>query len=155
MAGERGRHSCSTFATLVNPRVANQFKNITGYAFPHSYTRLPNGNVLATFQVKEKGYEPPGALAEFDASGKLIRMSSADVIGMDKKQLWPYSVLALPAIDRVVTTSTEMGLPKWAQPKAHGTSHETHTLTDTNLDPGMETKGITIVGDVSAAGHER
>lgn len=114
------------------PKLAGQFKDLAEYGFPHSYARLPNGNVLATFQVKKPGYEPPGALVELDARGNLIRASSADVSGMDKKQLWPYSLLALPRIDRVVTTSTEMGLPKWALPTAHGSSHETHTLTDTS-----------------------
>jgi hypothetical protein len=114
------------------PKLVNQFKDLKEYAFPHSYARLPNGNVLATLQVKSKGYEPPGALAELDASGKLIRASSADVEGMDKKQLWPYSLLALPKIDRVVTTSAEMGLPKWAQPTQHDGSHQSHTYTDTN-----------------------
>lgn len=114
------------------PKLASQFKNLSDYAFPHAFDRLPNGNVLATFQVRSAGFEPPGALVELDTLGNLIRASSADVAGMEKKQLWPYSVLALPKIDRVVTTSTEMGLPQWAQPKPHGQSHESHTLTDTH-----------------------
>jgi hypothetical protein len=114
------------------PRVAGQFKDRGDYGFPHSFARLPNGNVLATFQVRKNGYEPPGALVELDSRGQLIRSSSADVKEMDKKQLWPYSLLALPKIDRVVTTSTEMGLPKWARPTGHGGSHDSHTLTDTH-----------------------
>ena len=130
------------------PKLANQFKNITGYAFPHSYTRLPNGNVLATFQVRDKGYEPPGALAEFDPKGKLIRISSADVAGIDKKQLWPYSVLALPAKDRIVTSSTEMGLPKWAQAKPHGSTHESHTLTDTNYVQIWRSKDLKLLATI-------
>lgn len=114
------------------PKLAGQFKDVGGYAFPHSFARLDNGNVLGTFQVRKSGYEPPGALVELDSSGRMIRASSADVDGMDKKLLWPYSVLALPRIDRVVTTSTEMGLPQWAMPHAGGTSHEAHTLIDTH-----------------------
>ena len=114
------------------PKLAAEFKNVSDYAFPHAFDRLPNGNILATFQVKTTGFEPPGALVELDTRGALVRASSADVAGMEKKQLWPYSVLALPKIDRVVTSSTEMGLPKWAQPKAHGATHESHTLSDTN-----------------------
>lgn len=113
------------------PKLASQFKNIAEYAFPHSFARLPNGNVLATFQVKTAGYEPPGALVELDPRGNLVKASSADVAGIDKKQLWPYSVLALPKIDRVVTTSTEMGLPEWALPTTHAGSHDSHTLADT------------------------
>jgi hypothetical protein len=113
------------------PKLAGQFRDVGEYAFPHSYARLPNGNVLAVFQVKKTGYEPPGALVELDPRGNLIRASSADVEGMDKKQLWPYSLLALPERDRVVTTNTEMGLPRAIQ-KGHGSSHEAHTMTDTS-----------------------
>lgn len=116
----------------AKPKVAGQFKDLGEYAFPHSFTRLPNGNLLGTFQVRRAGYEPPGALIELDLNGKLLRASSADVSGMDKKQLWPYSLLALPQIDRVVTSSTEMGLPDWALSRPHGATHGTHTLTDTH-----------------------
>ena len=114
------------------PKLVHQFKDLAEFGFPHSYARLSNGNVLATLQVKKTGYEPPGALVELDSRGNLIRASSADVAGMEKKQLWPYSLLALPKMDRVVTTNTEMGLPKWAMATGHGASHETHTLSDTN-----------------------
>jgi hypothetical protein len=118
---------------LTNPRkpkLAAQFKDLGDYSFPHSFARLANGNVLTTLQVKKNGYEPPGALAELDANGKLIRSTSADVAGMDKKQLWPYSLLALPGIDRVVTTTTEKGLPKWARAGSHGASYQEHTSND-------------------------
>ncbi len=33
----------------LEPRLAGQFTSIEGYSFPHSFARLPNGNVLATF----------------------------------------------------------------------------------------------------------
>ncbi|MGH9908330.1 MAG: TPR end-of-group domain-containing protein [Pyrinomonadaceae bacterium] len=46
------------------PSLAGQFTHTTDYGFPHSFARLPNGNVLATFQVKRKSYEPPGGLVE-------------------------------------------------------------------------------------------
>ena len=115
------------------PRLAGQFTQTADYGFPHSFARLPNGNVLATFQVKSKGYEPPGGLVELDARGRFLRGSSADVASIDnKKLLWPYSLTVLPQIDRVVTTSTEMGLPGWATPAAHRSADHQHTLTDTN-----------------------
>jgi 56kDa selenium binding protein (SBP56) len=115
------------------PRLSGQFTQTPDYGFPHSFARLPNGNVLATFQVKSKGYEPPGGLVELDARGKFLRASSADVPGIDnKKLLWPYSLTILPQIDRVVSTSTEMGLPGWAVPAAHGSADHQHTLTDTH-----------------------
>ena len=43
---------------------------------------------------------------------------------------WPYSLIALPRIDRVVATTTELGLPKWAMAGPHGSSHQEHTLSD-------------------------
>lgn len=114
------------------PRLAGQFTQTSDYGFPHSFARLPNGNVLATFQVKSKGFEPPGGLVELNARGRVLRASSAAVPGFEKKLLWPYSLTVLPQIDRVVTTSTEMGLPNWALPDAQGHSKHQHTLTDTN-----------------------
>src|SRR6185503_16536324 len=114
------------------PKLTGQFTQISDYGFPHSFARLPNGNVLATFQVKREGYEPPGGLVELDSRGRFVRASSAEVPGLDKKLLWPYSLTVLPQIDRVVTTSTEMGLPRWAMAGAHGPSTHEHTLSDTN-----------------------
>jgi hypothetical protein len=114
------------------PKLAGQFTQASDYGFPHSFARLPNGNVLATFQVKRKGFEPPGGLVELTGSGKLVRASSADVAGLDKKLLWPYSLTVLPKIDRVVSTSAEMGLPEWTRTKSHDSPNHEHTLTDSN-----------------------
>lgn len=114
------------------PKLAGQFTQAADYAFPHSFARLPNGNVLATFQVKREGYLPPGGLVELDVRGRFVRASSADVPGLDKNLIWPYSLTVLSQVDRVVTTSTEMGLPKWASPKSQHSPQQKHTLTDTN-----------------------
>ena len=116
----------------IKPKLVHQFKDLTEYGFPHSYARLPNGNVLATFQVEKRaGYAPPGAIAEFDARGNLIRASSNRLGPSNTNQLWPYSLLVIPKKDLVVTTGTEMGLPRWAREKGHAASHEAHTLSDT------------------------
>jgi hypothetical protein len=131
------------------PRLAGQFTQTPDYGFPHSFARLPNGNVLATFQVKSKGYEPPGGLVELDGRGKVLRASSADVAGIDKKLLWPYSLTVLPQIDRVVTTSTEMGLPGWASPQSHGSSSHQHTLTDTNHIQVWSLKDLRLLSTIS------
>ena len=83
-----GRAAGRTFIfALRNPRtpkVAGHFTQAGDYAFPHSFARLPNGNVFATFQVKRKGFAPPGGLVELDARGRLVRASRADVPGFDK-----------------------------------------------------------------------
>ena len=34
----------------LHPRIAASFTDMAGYMHPHSFLRLPNGNVLATFQ---------------------------------------------------------------------------------------------------------
>ena len=131
------------------PKLAGQFTQIQDYGFPHSFARLPNGNVLATFQVKSKGYEPPGGLVELDAGGKFLRGSSADVSSIDNKNLlWPYSLTVLPHIDRVVSTSTEMGLPKWASPAAHGSADHQHTSTDTNLIQIWSLKDLRLLATI-------
>jgi hypothetical protein len=131
------------------PRLAAQFTHAREFAFPHSFARLANGNVIATFQVKRKGYEPPGGLVELTSSGRVVRVSSADVPGLDKKLLWPYSLTVLPQIDRVVTTSTEMGLPDWAMPKVHGPSKHEHTFTDTHHIQIWSLKDLRLLATIS------
>src|SRR5581483_11388830 len=98
----------------LKPRVAGQFKGREGYTFPHSFVRLPNGHVLATFQSHSAGYAPGGGLVELDENGSAVRTSSAVDPAVDKNLIWPYSLAVAPAQDRVVSTSTIMGWPDWA-----------------------------------------
>jgi hypothetical protein len=92
------------------PRLATSFTAAGGYAYPHSFTRLPNGNVLATFQSLDGGYAPPGGLVELDDAGNFIRGVSGAAPGVPARETWPYSLLVLPELDRVVTTNTRMGM---------------------------------------------
>ena len=39
----------------VHPRIVTSFTDMDGYMHPHSYVRLPNGHVLATFQHSHHG----------------------------------------------------------------------------------------------------
>jgi len=39
----------------LRPKVATSFTDMAGYMHPHSYVRLPNGHVLATFQHEHHG----------------------------------------------------------------------------------------------------
>lgn len=86
------------------PEVLASFGSLDGYNYPHTYVRLPNGNVLATFQ--HRAGEETGGLVEFTERGKVIRSGSAAVTG--DPGLQPYSVEALPKIDRAVSTDTSM-----------------------------------------------
>ena len=90
------------------PRIAKQFGEISGLMHPHSFWRLPNGNVLATFQMQHDSLgTAPGGLAELTPAGVLVRSTSSDYAGVDRL-IRPYSAVILPDIDRVVVTTTDM-----------------------------------------------
>lgn len=90
------------------PRLAARFEGFDGYSHPHSFLRLPNGNVLATYQMRhlEAGMLP-GGLVELTDSGTFVRASSAYREGLSS-DLRVYSAGIVPALDRIVTTTTDM-----------------------------------------------
>lgn len=89
------------------PKVLGSFGAAGEYMHPHSFVRHPNGNVLTTFQMKGHGNAAPGALAELDPSGKVLRISDASDPAVEKF-IRPYSLAVLPALDRIVVTSSDM-----------------------------------------------
>jgi len=91
------------------PRLLTSFGGLDGYTHPHSYERLPDGTVLATFQGRGPGNEDPGGLVEVDEVGRVVRSASAADPGFPRAILRPYSLAIVPALDRVVTTSYDMG----------------------------------------------
>lgn len=88
------------------PKVLTSFGDLDGYNHPHTYVRLPNGNVLATFQYH--GEHQTGGLVEFTERGKLIRSGSAVDMSKPELVIQPYSVAAFPQIDRAISTDTSM-----------------------------------------------
>jgi len=90
----------------LTPRILTSFGDLDGYNHPHTYIRLPNGNVLATFQYR--GNRRTGGLVEFDERGHWIRSGSAADPNAPSALIEPYSVVALPAIDRAISTDTSM-----------------------------------------------
>lgn len=94
----------------LQPRIVSQFGDVEGYSHPHSFLRLPSGNVLATFQMRhdhESGAVRTGGLVEMTPGGQAVRSSSADTPGADR-DLRVYSGSIVPALDRIVTTTTDM-----------------------------------------------
>jgi hypothetical protein len=92
----------------AHPRLDGQFGDVKGMMHPHSFLRLPNGNVLATFQMQHDSIGmAPGGLAELTSTGALVRSVSADVEGVNRA-IRPYSAAIVPALDRIVTTTTDM-----------------------------------------------
>src|SRR5207249_11824265 len=77
-AFESGRTMLFDLRQPQHPSLVTSFGDLGGYMHPHTYVRLPNGHVLATFQY-HGGHEPKsdgGGLVEFDERGHLIRSSS-------------------------------------------------------------------------------
>jgi hypothetical protein len=92
----------------ARPRLDGQFGDVAGMMHPHSFLRLPNGNVLATFQMQHDSLGVgPGGLAELTNRGATVRHVSANRTGVDRR-IRPYSAVIIPALDRVVTTTTDM-----------------------------------------------
>src|SRR6204780_2780000 len=52
---DAGRTFIFDVRDALHPKVAPSFTDMDGYMHPHSYLRLPNGHVLATFQHKHPG----------------------------------------------------------------------------------------------------
>lgn len=94
--------------TPAQPRIAHQFGDLAGFTHPHSFVRLPNGHVLAAFQMQHRdGHMLPGGLVEMTTAGEVVRSGSAWSPGADTG-LRVYSAGVIPALDRVVTTTTDM-----------------------------------------------
>lgn len=104
----------------LTPKVAARFQSLGGYSMPHSFLRLPSGNVLASFQFADKGGHADhaammsgktGGLVEIDDSGKVIRSVSSADPSLPDDGLLPYSLAVLPEIDRVLVTNSPMQDP--------------------------------------------
>src|SRR5260370_28345294 len=54
----------------LHPKIGTSFTDMAGYMHPHSYLRLPNGHVLATFQHAHHG----GPSSQEANTGRLLRI---------------------------------------------------------------------------------
>lgn len=105
----------------LHPKTATSFADMAGYMHPHSYVRLPNGNVLATFQHAHTAHgqgqgqrEGPvgtsGGLVEIDDRGNVVRSASNADRGFPDALLMPYGLVVVPDLDRLVSTNSSMHL---------------------------------------------
>ena len=97
----------------LHPTVETSFTELAGYMHPHSFLRLPNEHVLATFQHAHHGdteghMGTSGGLVEIDDQGKVVRASSNADPTFPDALLSPYSLVVLPELDRVVSTNSSM-----------------------------------------------
>lgn len=124
------------------PRLAGSFGDIGRFSFPHSFSELPNGNILATFQSKDGGNEVPGGIVELTTTGLLVQAGEADP-GNPEIFLRPYGIVLLPDQDRLVTTTFDMrgaGEPEHIQIWRLSDL----TLLNTLPVPGVEGKSLEV-----------
>jgi hypothetical protein len=117
----------------LHPHVHAVFGDLNGFSHPHSFMRLPDGNVLASFQLEghmdhgldrennhgeapmamamtDAGAKPGvhGGLVEIDDEGRPVRSASTADPARPNDLLMAYSLLPLPDIDRVLVTNSSM-----------------------------------------------
>jgi len=136
----------------LHPKVAASFTDMAGYMHPHSYLRLPNGHVLATFQHSHDSMNPEtlgkhGGLVEIDDTGKVIRSASSADAAFPDALLTPYSLVVLPELDRVVSTNSAMN----DEDVFRGLTYQVWRLSDLKLLKTMYFDG----GDITTARSAR
>ncbi|MEO6528301.1 MAG: hypothetical protein ABIP93_16895 [Gemmatimonadaceae bacterium] len=91
------------------PRITGTLDTVPGLRTPHSFVRLPDGNVLATMQfgdARAKG--KPGGLALFSPEGRVVRSGRSADPTMPGAAIRTYALDVAPTTDRVITTSSPM-----------------------------------------------
>ncbi len=107
----------------LHPRILTSFGEVAGYSHPHTFVRLANGHVLATFQYRADSVGmrhdgPPmavngaahttGGLVEMEERGHPVQSGAASDPTIPDQRIYPYSVLPIAALDRAVSTTTDM-----------------------------------------------
>jgi hypothetical protein len=121
---EAGRTFLFDLRDPLHPRIAGSFTDIDGYMHPHSYLRLPDQNILSTFQHGHDG----GGLVELDQDGKYLRSARAADPAHPGVFYCPYSVVVLPEIDRALSTNSSMSIEE-----PTGTTYQIWRLSDLKL----------------------
>ncbi len=121
-----GRTWLFDLSNALRPRVLASFADVGGFSHPHTFIRLRNGRVLATFQYRAAaptqaardtakmsamtlgGSHSTGGLVEMDERGTAILARSAADRTIRDTLIFPYSVLPIPAIDRAISTTSDM-----------------------------------------------
>ncbi len=104
-----GRSFVFDLTDPANPRIKASFTTAGPFGWPHSYVRLASGNRLVTYQWQAAKFDSaPGGIAEVRTDGSIVRWAGAHSADAPDREVTPYSLEVLPAMDRVVTTSTSM-----------------------------------------------
>lgn len=118
-----GRTWLFDLSAPLTPKILTSFGDLAGFSHPHTFVRLADGKVLATFQYKADSAAAPmqghvgmsggperttGGLVEMDERGTVIKTASATDSAITERHIYPYSVLPIPALDLAVSTTTDM-----------------------------------------------
>ena len=91
-----------------SPRIAGDFTEMAGYGHPHSFILMPNGNRLGTFHMEHGAAGMrPGGLVELTPKGEVVRSSAPQPASINPATR-VYSGAVVEALDRIVTTTTDM-----------------------------------------------
>ena len=141
------------------PRIEHSFKPPESFRFPHDYARTPEGNRLVGF-LRSEGKSPNpdekmepnghGGIAEYSASGELIRTVSAAVPDA-KKAVRPYAFALLPGADRFTVTSAPMHERSWADVVQIYSFSDFELLHTLDLKTGENHEGNPVDGVNGAA----
>jgi len=106
-----GRTFLFDLSTPEAPILSGELAPVSGFAYPHSFVRLDDGEVIATMQYGDGSVSGnPGGLARFDSESNLVSVTSAADPEFEGEQIRPYSVEVIPNLDRAVTTSRTMNI---------------------------------------------
>ena len=104
-----GRTFLFDLANPLAPRLAATIDSVHGYVKPHSFTRLADGNVVATVQYGDSTRPGnPGGLVLFSPRGQLLKSASSEDPAFPAAPIRTYSLDVAPAADRIITTSSPM-----------------------------------------------
>ena len=96
-------------ADRAHPRFEAHVDSMPGFRQPHSLARLRNGHVIATVQFGPDDVRGrPGGIVELDDSGRILRTASSADSAFAGASLRTYGLAVVPALDRIVTTSSPM-----------------------------------------------
>ena len=73
-----GRTFLFDLSTPEAPILSGELAPVSGFAYPHSFVRLDDGEVIATMQYGDGSVSGnPGGLARFDSESNLVSVTSA------------------------------------------------------------------------------
>lgn len=103
------------FSNPLKPRLSGRLAQVPGGRRVHTFIRLPDGNVLATYQFGDSTVAGnPGGIVVFDSHGRLLRQGSSRDAAFPGARIRTYGLAALPASDRAISTSSPMDNEKTA-----------------------------------------